>query len=210
MSNSPSIKLYRHPLSGHAHRAELMLSLLGLDVELIDVDLLKGEHKQPEFLNKNAFGQVPVIEDGEQTVADSNAILVYLASNYDQSHQWLPLDPKVASNVQRFLSVAASAVANGPAKARLVNVFNAPYDIEQLIRDSHNLLGVLDAHLRDRRWLAADHATIADIANYTYIAHAPEGGVDLAPYPAVSAWLNRIEQLPGFVGMQKTAAGLAA
>lgn len=54
-----AIKLYRHPLSGHAHRVELLLSLLGLDTELIDVDLLKGEHKQPEFLKKNRVGQVP-------------------------------------------------------------------------------------------------------------------------------------------------------
>ena len=78
-----AIKLYRHPLSGHAHRVEVFLSLLGLPSELIDVDLAKGAHKQDEFLKKNIFGQVPVIEDGDITLSDSNAILVYLASKYD-------------------------------------------------------------------------------------------------------------------------------
>ncbi|MBL1415666.1 MAG: glutathione S-transferase N-terminal domain-containing protein, partial [Moritella sp.] len=78
-----AIKLYRHPLSGHSHRVEVFLSLLGLDSDIIDVDLMKGAHKQPDFLQKNSFGQVPVIEDGDITLSDSNAILVYLASKYD-------------------------------------------------------------------------------------------------------------------------------
>ena len=68
------IRLYRFALSGHAHRAELLLSLLNLPVELIDVDLVGGAQRQPEFLAKNPFGTVPVIEDGELTLADSNAI----------------------------------------------------------------------------------------------------------------------------------------
>ncbi|HYD65400.1 glutathione S-transferase N-terminal domain-containing protein [Azospirillum sp.] len=77
------IRLHRHPLSGHAHRVELMLSLLRLPCEPVDVDLRAGAHKRPEFLAKNPFGQVPVIEDGDVTLADSNAILVYLALRYD-------------------------------------------------------------------------------------------------------------------------------
>ena len=78
MSQQParSIKLYRHPLSGHSHRVQLLLSLLGLPTELIDVDLMKGAHKQPDFLKLNGFGQVPVIDDGGTVIADSNAILV--------------------------------------------------------------------------------------------------------------------------------------
>ena len=74
MSNP--IKLYRHPLSGHCHRVELFLSLLELPYELVDVDLVNGEHKQPEFLGKNIFGQVPVIDDDGTLLSDSAAILV--------------------------------------------------------------------------------------------------------------------------------------
>ncbi len=81
-----AIKLYRHPLSGHAHRVELMLSLLGLPTELIFVDLMKGEHKTPEFLAINSFGQVPVIDDNGTVLADSNAILVYLAAKYGRGN----------------------------------------------------------------------------------------------------------------------------
>ena len=122
------IKLYRHPLSGHAHRAELFLSILGLDADLIDVDLMSGEQQQPEFLAKNIFGQVPVLEDGDATIADSNAILVYLASQYDHEHTWLPIEPAKAAEVQRFLSVASGPIVSGPAIARLINLFGAKLD----------------------------------------------------------------------------------
>jgi glutathione S-transferase len=74
-----TIKLYRHALSGHSHRAQLLLSLLGLDAKLVDVELAAGEHKQAAFLAKNRFGQLPLLEDGDIVIADSNAILVYLA-----------------------------------------------------------------------------------------------------------------------------------
>lgn len=76
------IKLYNFPLSGHAHRVELMLSLLELPTELLFVDLANGAHKRPEFLAINPFGQVPVIDDGGTVISDSNAILVYLAKKY--------------------------------------------------------------------------------------------------------------------------------
>ena len=84
------IRLYRYALSGHAHRVQLMLSLLQLPCELIDVDLPAGAHKTPAFLARNPFGQVPVIEDGDFTLADSNAILVYLALRHDPARRWLP------------------------------------------------------------------------------------------------------------------------
>lgn len=205
-----TLTLYRHPLSGHSHRVELFLSLLDIPVEVVDVDLLSGEHKQPNFIAKNIFGQVPVLVDGETVIADSNAILVYLAKTYDQTSNWLPNTAPSSAEVQRFLSIAAGPTAYGPAAARLVTVFGADIDHQKAISTAQNLLTTLDKHLADRQWLATDKPTIADIANYTYIAHAPEGGVSLTPYPNVLAWLSQIEKLPGFVAMQATAAGLAA
>lgn len=205
-----TIKLYRHALSGHSHRAELFLSLLNADYELIDVDLLSGEHKQPEFLSLNRFGQVPVLEDGETVIADSNAILVYLASKYDTSNTWLPSDPGAAAEVQRFLSVAAGQVIYGAATARLVNVFGADKDKDAAVAIAHQVFEILEDHLANRDWLVGSRPTLADVSNYAYIAHAPEGDVSLAYYPNVRAWLRRIEELPGFVPMQTTAIGLAA
>jgi glutathione S-transferase len=207
MSN---IRLYRHALSGHSHRVQLLLSLLNLDAKLVDVDLAAGEHKQAEFLARNRFGQVPVLEDGDTVIADSNAILVYLAEQYDDANTWLPADPVAAAEVQRFLSAAAGHVAYGPAAARLVNVFGAALDHKRAIEIAHNLLVLLETHLSGRDWLVGSNPTIADVANYAYIAHAPEGDVSLDNYPNVMAWLGRIAALPGFVPMQATAVGLAA
>ena len=205
-----TIKLYRHPLSGHSHRVELMLSMLGINAEIIDIDLMKGEHKQAEFLSKNQFGQVPLLEDNGRFISDSNAILVYLASKFDASGTWLPSEPEKATAVQRMLSLAAGPVASGPAAARLITLFGAGYDAETTINNAHSALATFNTLLQGRNWLACDHVTIADIANYAYIAHAPEGNVSLTEYPHIVKWLARVEALPHFVPMQKSAVGLAA
>ncbi len=204
-----SLVLHRFPLSGHSHRAELFLSLLGLDATLVDVDLRAGAHKQPAFLERNRFGQVPVLEDGDMVIADSNAILVYLARRYGNT-QWLPDDALQAAQIQRWLSVAAGPIAYGPARARLITVFGAGYDAEATIASAHAVLRVIDAELQGREWLVGSHPTIADVAAYTYIAHAPEGNVSLDAYPSIRTWLARIEALPGFVPMQTTNVGLRA
>lgn len=211
MPTRPShpIKLHRHPLSGHAHRAELMLSLLELPVEFIDHDFQTGELKQAAFLALNAFGQVPVIDDNGTIVADSNAILVYLASQYGGS-RFLRTDPAGMAEVQRWLSVAAGQLARGPAAARVANLFHAPIDLAAAQQASRQLFALMDQHLGHRAFLVDDDASVADIACYSYIAHAPEGGIDLAPYPHLRAWLGRIEALPGFVAMARSAVGLQA
>ncbi len=202
------IRLYRHPLSGHSHRVELFLSLLGLPRELVDVDL--SRKREPAFLAKNPFGQVPVIEDGDVTLADSNAILVYLASRYDAERRYLPTDLRFASNIQRWLSVAAGQLAAGPAAARLVTVFGAPLDHDRARSIADKLFGVLDQALADQSYLVGSNVTIADIALYTYTAHAPEGGVSLEPYPNIRAWLSRIEALPRFVPMRQSSPSPAS
>ena len=203
-SQSESLCLYHFPLSGHAHRARLFLSLLGLDTRIVDIDLLKGEQKTPDFLSKNPFGQVPVLEDGEVTLADSNAILVYLALRYDPARRWYPVDdPVAAARVQRWLSVAAGELHAGPASARVAVLFKRPDSLEPMHAKAQRLFSLLDAHLADHEFLAAEHPTIADIAIYTYTSHAPEGGIPLDPYPNVRAWLTRLEALPGFVSMKR-------
>ncbi|MGW8463914.1 glutathione S-transferase family protein [Pseudomonas sp. CLCA07] len=202
-----AIKLYNFPRSGHAHRVELMLSLLQLPTELIFVDLAKGEHKQPDFLALNSFGQVPVIDDQGVVLADSNAILVYLARKYGNG-RWLPADPVGAAKVQRWLSVAAGPIAFGPARARLITVFGGPYNAQEVIAYSHTVLKVINQELAETPYLAGAEPTIADVAAYSYIAHAPEGNISLDDYANIRAWLARVEALPGFVGMPRTVAGL--
>lgn len=203
------MKLYVHPISGHAHRARLFLSLIGAEVDIVEVDLAAGEHKSPEYLAKNRFGQVPILEDGGAAIADSNAIMVYAAKKFSRT-DWLPEDPAGAAAVQRWLSVAAGQIAFGPAAARLITIFKAGFNPEEVIARAHAVLALIEAELAGREWIAADRATIADIALYSYIARAPEGNVDLSAYANVKRWLARIEGLPGFVAFGKTPVGLEA
>jgi glutathione S-transferase len=202
----PSLRLHRFPISGHSHRVELMLSLLGLRAELVNVDLPKGEHKQPPFLAKNSFGQVPVLEDGALTLSDSNAILVYLAERYDQTDRYWPRDAARRAEIQRWLSVAAGQLSAGPGAARLARIFKAPVDHALAVRKAHELFALLDKELSARAFLLGETPTLADVALYTYTAHAPEGDVSLEAYPAIRNWLSRIEALPGFVPMARSTA----
>jgi glutathione S-transferase len=205
MSHTPQrpLRLHGHPLSGHSHRVELFVSLLDLPFEKVAVDLSRAEHKSAACLALNPFGQLPVIEDGDLVVPDSNAILVYLALTYDASGQWLPLDAIGAARVQRWLSVAAGQLAHGPAAARVAVVFGQPQD--QAPRDAAaRLFALIEQQLATQAFLAASHPTIADVALYSYTAHAPEGGVSLAPYPQLRQWLARIEALPRFVDMARS------
>jgi glutathione S-transferase len=211
MASQPAqpIKLYRHPLSGHCHRVELFFSLLGLPVELCEVDLRKGAQKAPNFLALNPFGQVPVIDDAGVVLSDSNAILIYLATKY-ADEAWLPRDPEGAAHVQRWLSVAAGQLASGPGAARLINLFRLSQDASEAIARAHALFAVMERELAAHPFLVAQRPTLADIAVYAYTAHAPEGGISLADYSALRAWLARIEALPGFVPMQRSKIGLWA
>lgn len=204
------MKLYYHPLSGHAHRARLFLSLIGAPFELAEVDLMAGEHKRPEFLKLNRFGQVPVLVDGDAVIADSNAVLVYAARKYGRT-DWLPDTPLEEAQVQRWLSVAAGQIAFGPAAARLITLFGASFDVREVIDRAHAILAVIEAELDGRDWIIGGSApTIADVALYSYVARAPEGNVDLASYPLVRAWLKRIEALDGFVAFAESPVGLSA
>ena len=204
-----SITLYRYALSGHCHRVELFLHLLGLPYELADIELTRGEQKKPEFLALNAFGQVPVLDDDGTVLADSNAILTYLALRY-APESWLPRDPVGAAAVQRWLSVAAGPLAFGPAAARVIQLFKRPLDSKDAIERAHALFRIVEQTLAGAPFLAGTQPTIADVAMDTYTAHAPEGNVSLTDYPLLRAWLARIEALPGFVSMQASRVGLAA
>ncbi|MES1927340.1 glutathione S-transferase [Salinisphaera sp. T31B1] len=199
--NDRPVTVYRHPKSGHCHRVELMLALLEVPYETVDLDMANGAHRAPEYLKISPLGQVPAIEDNGITLADSNAIITYLVERYGEPTTWIGTDPLEKAQVQRWLSIAAGEIAAGPCAARLVTVFDAPLDHEAAKAKARDLLAVMDSHLDGRDWLAADRPTLADIAGYSYIAHAPEGGVSLAEYPHVRSWIARVEHMPRFVAM---------
>lgn len=202
MKTSP-ITFYRDVLSGHCHRVELLLSMLQLPFDAVDVDIGRGDLLRPEFIALNRFSQVPVIVDEGVAIADSNAILVYLARRYGDE-RWLPGDPHGAARVQRWLSAAAGPIAYGVARARMVSLFAAPFNAREAIAAGHKFLAVLEDEMVDRAFVAAEHATIADLACYSYVAHAPEGHVSLDVYPEVRRWIERVESLPHFVPMPRS------
>jgi glutathione S-transferase len=195
------ITLYGFKLSGHSHRAELMLRLLGLPFAFQEIDIFAGAQRAASFRKLNPFATVPVIDDGGNVVADSVAILVYLAHRYDPDRVWLPTDPAGAAEVQRWLSVAQGWLAFGPARARVIQKFGGKYDLAAAHALAQRLFQVLEAELAQRPYLAGERPTLADVALYSYTAVAPEGGVALEPFPSIQSWLKRIEALPRFEGM---------
>ena len=198
------IKFYTYAISGHAHRVELLLAMLNVPFERIEVDLRAREHKSAGFLARNPFGQVPVIEDGDVTLGDSNTILVYLAKRYDTSGRWLPEDPVGAAHVQRWLSVAAGELYNGPVAARGYALFRNKPVPPEITEAAGRIFTLLEQHLAGQRFLAGAHPTLADIAIYSYTALVDEGRISLEPYPNLRAWLARFEALPGFVPVRRS------
>jgi glutathione S-transferase len=202
-----TIKLYSMEISGHGHRVELLLRFLNLPYEFVRIP--PGPiRKTPEFLTKNPLGQIPVLEDGEVTIWDSAAILVYLSRTYDKENRYFPIDPKAQAEVVAWLAKAAGPLYYGPTTARRINLFKLDLDPTAALAESQKLLAFMDAYLTTRAFLVDDQVTIADIAHYTYIRHAPEGGIDLGPYPSVIKWCERIEALDNFIAMPKSALGL--
>ncbi|QOZ67331.1 glutathione S-transferase family protein [Bradyrhizobium arachidis] len=193
------ITLHGSEISGHTHRVELLLRALDLPYRFVPSP--PEIRRSDTFLALNPLGQVPVLQDGDVVLADSNAILVYLAKRYAAESNWLPDDPVAAASVQRWLSIAAGEIASGPNIARLIVARGVPGDRAKAVAVTDRLLHFMNGHLLKRPYLVAAHPTIADLACYSYIAAAPEGGIELEPFAAVCAWLRRIETIHGFKPM---------
>lgn len=204
-----TIKLYGTPLSGHCHRVEVLLRMLGIAHEYIEAPA--SLRATEEFGKLNPLHQIPVLVDGGLVLADSNAIMVYLVKRYGAKTAWLSDDAVEAAQIQRWLSIAAGEVRHGPASARMSSLWNMKGEIAPLLAHeiAEKLLTVMNAHLDGRDYLATDNPTIADLACYSYVAHAPEGHISLAPYPAVRQWLARIEALPAFHHMPQSTVPTA-
>ncbi|WP_369789134.1 glutathione S-transferase family protein [Rouxiella sp. WC2420] len=191
------LKLYGTPLSGHVHRVTLLLRMLELEYEFIEAG---AELRATEAFRKlNPWGQIPVLVDGETVIADSNAILIYLTKTYAPGTHWLPEDAVAAAHTQQWLCKAAGEIRYGPASARLIAQFGTPEDYPVAVKVAKKFMPQLELHLSQREFLVTDQPTVADLACYSYVALAPEGGISLEAFPAIRQWLLRIESLPGFI-----------
>jgi len=194
------MKLYDMELSGNCYKVRLFAALVGIELERVPVDLAAGEHKQSPFIDLNPWAQVPVLQDGDVVLRDSQAILVYLARRYG-GHQWWPDSPAHQGEVMQWLSTAANEIQAGPNAARLIDKFGYPLDKARALAVSARVLPLIERHLSEHRWLALGRPTLAECAVFPYIALGWEGGVSLEPYPAIRAWIERIKNLPGYVAM---------
>ncbi len=195
------LRLYDYLDSGNGYKVRLLLNYLGEPFELIEKDIIAGETRTPEFLSKNPNGRIPVLEteDGAY-LPESNAILFYLADGT----RYLPDDRLARAQVLQWMFFEQYSHEPNIATSRFL-LKHLDVDaarrtlLEQKKTAAHAALDVMEGHLTDRQWFVGEHATIADIALYAYTHVAGEGGFDLAAYPAVRAWLDRVAAQPGHI-----------
>ncbi|MCV2219791.1 glutathione S-transferase family protein [Thauera sp. Sel9] len=197
------MKLYDLELSGNCYKVRLFAALANIELEIVPVDFLGGEHKRPPLTELNPWGELPILVDGERVLRDSQAILVYLAGTYGGA-AWWPAEAHLQAEIVQWLSTAANEIQHGPASARLVDKFGYAIDKAGTLAKAARILPLLDAHLAERDWLALSRPTIADCAVFPYVALAPEGGIELAPYPNILRWIERVKRLPGYLAMPGT------
>jgi len=196
------LKLYDREASGNAYKARLLLALLDVPYERIPVAMQDGRNQVDEaYLALNPRGQIPTLVDGDEHLWGSTAILVYLAARHDSARTWLPQDPLRMGRVMQWLELAQNEVADGLFRARMIAHMGRPGDLDAAHAQAATALRVLEGRLAQADWLTDGGPTIADVACFPYVALAHQGRVDLAPYPGVRRWMERVKALPCFVGM---------
>lgn len=191
------MRLYDYPASGNCYKPRLLLALLAREYERVLVDIFAGETLTDEFARLNPARETPVLELDDGTVlTQSNAILWYLAEGTD----FLPIEAVSRAQVVQWLMFEQERVMSGIAAARFrIITGRSPELVPARLELGRTALTTLEAHLRDQPFLVGDSCTIADVANFAYTHVAPEAGYDLAEYPAVSEWLDRVKRQPRFI-----------
>src|SRR6266850_628316 len=205
--------LYSMQRSGNSYKVRLALAQLAMPYRLVEIDILKGESHTPEFLAKNPSGQVPLLEVAPgRYLAESNAILWHLASGSSlrpedridraEALQWLffeqhSLEPNIGAAYFWLCLVKGGRDLQQHA-------------LEDWMEEGYRALGVMENHLKQHRYFAADRYTIADIALYAYTHLAHECDYDLTGFPYIRAWLDRIAAEPDHVTMHDQPADVAA
>ncbi len=196
-------RLYSMQDSGNCWKPRVAMHQLGIDFEIVDTDILKGESRTPDFLAKNLNGRVPTLElpDG-RFLAESNAMLVYLGEGTDL----MPLDRYARAQAFQWMFFEQYSHEPYIATARFWrSIKKDTSTVEQFLpvweQRGNDALGVMERHLADNAFFVGDTYSIADIALYAYTHVADEGGFSLEPYPNVRAWLERVAATPRFVPM---------
>jgi glutathione S-transferase len=197
------MKIYGDRLSGNCYKILLISSLLNLKIEWIPIDILKGETKTTDFLNKNPNGKIPILElnDG-RILSESNAILNFLS----EDSIFIPNDRFEKHKTQQWQFFEQYSHEPYIAVARYINKYlglpedrKKEYEAKQI--GGHKALKVMEGQLSLTPFLIGNHLTVADISLYAYTHVAHEGGFNLELYPCISKWIKLIEKTPGYIGM---------
>lgn len=192
------MKLYDDPMSGNGYKARLLLAHLSQSYQYIPIDILRGESRTKDFLQKNLNGRIPVLElDDGRHLPESNAILYFLS----QGSAYWPDEVFAQAQVMQWLFFEQYSHEPNIATPRFWlktkvledNSFNREL-LAQKQRAGNQALAVMNEHLAGRQFFVSERYSIADIALYAYTHVAGEGGFDLSQYPAVVTWLQRVRE----------------
>ena len=198
------IKLYGDIVSGNCYKAYLLLNLLDTEFTWVNIDIMQGEASSDEFRQKNPNAKIPLLEYANgKFLAESNAILHYLA----EGSEYLPNDRLLRAKILEWQFFEQYSHEPFIAVARFINKYlglpserKAEFEMKQ--PGGHKALSIMEKQLEQTNYLVGDRYTIADIALFAYTHVADEGGFDLSHYPAIKAWIARIQSHPKHVGMQ--------
>jgi glutathione S-transferase len=208
MERSLMLRLYDYLESGNGYKVRLLLTQLGRRFEWIDLDILKGETRRPEFLRKNPNGKIPVLELEDGTcLSESNAILFWLA----EGTPFLPDDRLERARVLQWMFFEQYSHEPYIAVVRFWHHAGLAGEKRDLIPEKmeqgYGALGVMEQHLEDRPFFVDERYSVADVALYAYTHVADEGDYDLSRFPAVRAWLERVRSQPRHVPITETRLG---
>ncbi len=191
-------RLYDYLPSGNGYKCRLVLKQLALQYELIEIDIRTGATRTAAFLAKNPNGRIPLLDvPGKGFLPESHAIIAYLA----EGTPLIPTDPFERARMWHWMCFEQYNLEPNIATLRFwMKLGRTRAELgEKLVEKKKNgyaALDVLEETLREREYLAAEHYSLADISMYAYTHVAHEGGFDLAPYPAIRAWCERVQKQP--------------
>lgn len=198
-----TLRLYDFLPSGNGYKIRLLLTQIGMPFERIEINILEGESRTPEFLNINPNGKIPVLEIEEgKYLAESNAILMYVS----EGTEFLPYDRFLKAQVLQWLFFEQYSHEPFIATSRYwISILGKADEYKEALKEKHErgyaALEVMENHLTGKNFFVGDRYTVADIALFAYTHVADEGGFDLSKFKAVQAWIERIKAQPRFIGI---------
>jgi glutathione S-transferase len=211
------MRLYQHPMSGNARAAIMTALQLEVPVELVYVDLARGEQREPAFLLKNPNHRVPVLEDGDFHLSESRAIMQYLADK-TPGQSLYPTEPRARADVNRWLFWSAQHFAPSIGIFFYENVVKSmigrggpdPVELKRGETLFNEFAAVLDAHLAERQWISGSSLTLADLSMAAVYGCAAPGKAPVAWYANVQQWFGRMQALEVWRKTEQMARAVAA